>query len=282
VNRSIYGVDFGSSELYRFFAGAGDGGRALRTGVQGDWACAYDTERDIFYGAEGSSNTTRVIAIDPVTGATDPRANFVGFGLEDIAFDSNDKKIYGVSSSQLIRIDRDTGIGTVVGATANVRGLDYEAISDRLIGIQNSGPSGSATLWTINPATGASTQLTTVPTNQAWEGLAVVPVPAAGVVAVESLPQATASQFLVATPNPSRGIVALEFSLPIAADVSVGVFDVQGRRVRTIESGHRAAGIHQLRWDGKNESGAMSASGIYFARVEYGSHTLISRIVRVE
>jgi flagellar hook assembly protein FlgD len=76
--------------------------------------------------------------------------------------------------------------------------------------------------------------------------------------------------------------VALQYSLPIPADVKVAVFDVQGRLVRSLDSGHREAGPHRLQWDGKNEHGNAAATGIYFARVEYGSRALISRIVRVE
>jgi FlgD Ig-like domain len=282
ANESIYGVDFGSSQLYRFFPGSGDGGRVGITGLFGDWGCAYDTERDVFYGTTGSGNTTRLISFDPYGGSADPRPSMIGFGIEDIAFDSANKNVYAVSGSQLIRIDRDTGIGTVVGATANVRGLDYEKLSDRLIGIQNSGPGGSATLWSINPGTGASTMITTVPTNQAWEGLSVVPLPATGVVGVEGTPGETSAEFLTTVPNPSHHSVALQYSLPIPADVKVAVFDVQGRLVRSLDSGHREAGPHRLQWDGKNEHGNAAATGIYFARVEYGSRALISRIVRVE
>jgi hypothetical protein len=283
ANQTIYGIDFGSSQMYRFFAGSGGAAsRATITGAMSDWACAYDTERDVFYGAPEFTGGPRLMAIDPVSGATDPRPSVVGFSIRDMAFDSNDKKLYAVSGGQLIRIDRDTGVGTAVGATADVSGLDYEALSDRLIGIQNSGPGGSATMWSINPATGAATQITTVPTNQAWEGLAVVPVPPAGsVVAVESGDSAP-SAFLTASPNPSRAAVSLRFSLPVGAAVSAGVFDVQGRRVRTLESRRFQAGSHTLRWDGMDDEGQPAASGVYFARVEYGSHALVSRIVRVE
>ncbi|NOT33037.1 MAG: T9SS type A sorting domain-containing protein [Candidatus Eisenbacteria bacterium] len=283
ANQSVYGLDFGSSQLYRFHALSGIGGRATITGAFNSWACAYDTERDVLYGAiEISGTQARLVAIDPNSGAVDPRPSRVGFGVTDLAFNSTDKNLYGASGVQLIRIDRDTGVGTLVGPTPAVTGIDFDPGTNRLIGIQNSGPAGSATMWSINPATGAGTTITTVPKNIAWEGLAVVPLPAQGAVAVESEATPPPSPFLSAAPNPSRGPVTLQFALPRDANVSAGVFDVEGRRIRAIETGRRAAGRNSLSWDGRDDNGRSVTSGVYFARVEYGSQTLISRIVRIE
>lgn len=281
INQTIYGVDYGSSQLYRFYAGSGDGGRVGLTGSFGQWGFAYDTERDVFYGEISFGGNGRVVAIDPATCAVDPRPNTMGFDVRDMAFDPVDHKLYGVAGTQLIRIDRDTGVGTLVGTTAGVSGLDYDALSNRLIAIQNSGPAGSATMWSIDPATGASSTITTVPTNQAWEGLAVVPVPATGTVSVDA-PSVNAAVFLVASPNPTRRGVGLSFTLPLAARIEAGIFDVQGRRVRALASGWKAAGPHGLSWDGLDDGGRNTASGVYFARVEYGTRSLIARFVKVE
>lgn len=272
ANQTIYGLDYNTSQLFRFFPGSGAGGRVGLTGVHSSWACAYDAERDVLYGTQGQ----RLFAIDPVSGVTDPRPGLIGFDLEDIAYDSIDHHVYGVSGTQLIRVDRDTGLGTVVGPTVSVGGIDYEPISNRLIGHGQV----TTTLWSIDPASGAATSIGTLASSVSWEGLAVVPVPAAGTVAVE--PAASMrSAFLSGSPNPSRGSVALAFDLPVAADTRVGVFDVQGRLVRDLGSGRRAAGPHHLAWDGRSDAGAPVAGGVYFARVEYGTHTLVSRIVRV-
>ncbi|NOT32720.1 MAG: hypothetical protein HOP12_00975 [Candidatus Eisenbacteria bacterium] len=282
VNQTVYGMDFGSSEIFRFTPSTGAGSRALRSGVENSWAFAYDTDRDVFYGATEFSGGPRLIAIDPVTGVSDPRPGVIGFGLQDIAFNSLDKKVYGVSGAQLIRIDRDTGVGQVVGPTQGVSGLDFDAVSARLIGIQNSAPGGGANLWSIDPSTGSSSLIANVPTNSGWEGLAVVPVAAAGVVAVSDAPSAESSQFLTAWPNPSREAVTLRFSLPIDAQVTASVFDVQGRLVRSLDSRRLQAGPHRLEWDGRGEDGKRVAAGVYFARAEFGSNALITRVVRID
>jgi flagellar hook assembly protein FlgD len=50
--------------------------------------------------------------------------------------------------------------------------------------------------------------------------------------------------------------------------VSLRVFDVSGREVRTIVDGDLAAGSHTARWDGKNADGVAVGSGVYVYRLE--------------
>lgn len=68
-------------------------------------------------------------------------------------------------------------------------------------------------------------------------------------------------------PNPFNPATTIEFSLARDAKVTLVIFDVSGRRVRTLISGVvTEAGIHKVDWDGKNENGKQLASGVYFAR----------------
>lgn len=71
------------------------------------------------------------------------------------------------------------------------------------------------------------------------------------------------------SPNPSRAATAIRFSIP-SASVRVGltILDASGRRIRTLLDAPRAAGIHEIVWDGRNEGGLEVAGGIYFALVE--------------
>jgi hypothetical protein len=73
--------------------------------------------------------------------------------------------------------------------------------------------------------------------------------------------------FRGAYPNPFNPEVTLAFELDRARRVSVKVYDVAGRLVRTLVDGHRSAGPHRVVWDGLDSSGRMGASGVYFVRV---------------
>lgn len=72
---------------------------------------------------------------------------------------------------------------------------------------------------------------------------------------------------LAAFPNPFNPTTRLAFVLPQAGPVEVAVHDLLGRRVRTLLQGERAAGRHALNWDGHDDGGRESASGLYFVRV---------------
>ena len=71
-------------------------------------------------------------------------------------------------------------------------------------------------------------------------------------------------------PNPAHGATSLRFGLPSNARVSLTIFDVSGRLVRSLANGAYGAGEHAMSWDLRNESGSTVGGGIYFARLEAG------------
>jgi hypothetical protein len=82
-------------------------------------------------------------------------------------------------------------------------------------------------------------------------------------------------------PNPLRGSTTLRLALPREAQVSLAVYDQQGRRVRTLVAGARSAGEHPVTWDGRDDGGRGVASGIYFVRCEVDGRTLTRRIAAI-
>jgi hypothetical protein len=69
-------------------------------------------------------------------------------------------------------------------------------------------------------------------------------------------------------PNPAPGAVDVRFSTPSRGPVTVAVYDVAGRRVRTLLDGVLAAGTHVRVWDGRTDDGAHAANGVYFVRLQ--------------
>ncbi|HET9327475.1 MAG TPA: FlgD immunoglobulin-like domain containing protein [Candidatus Eisenbacteria bacterium] len=82
-------------------------------------------------------------------------------------------------------------------------------------------------------------------------------------------------------PTPSRSIAFLAYDLPTAGRVSIAVYDVAGRLVRSIVSQTRPAGRHVASWDGRSSSGQPVSPGVYLARLEREGHALNRRIVLV-
>jgi flagellar hook assembly protein FlgD len=80
-------------------------------------------------------------------------------------------------------------------------------------------------------------------------------------------------------PNPFNPSTTLHFGLPGAAEVTIDIFDVQGRRVRTLaENENFPAGEHQIRWQGRDDRGRVVNSGVYLYRVRAGEHQSLGRM----
>jgi subtilisin-like proprotein convertase family protein len=96
-------------------------------------------------------------------------------------------------------------------------------------------------------------------------------------------PVAAAFELRPAVPNPFASATQIRFSVPgRGADVLLEVFDLGGRRVRTLASGFHAPGGHAVTWNGENDSGARVGSGIYFYRLETQDFRSTRKVVRVE
>ncbi|MFN8179667.1 MAG: galactose oxidase-like domain-containing protein [bacterium] len=85
-------------------------------------------------------------------------------------------------------------------------------------------------------------------------------------------------------PNPAREGVVMRLDVPVenAGWAEVKVYDVTGRRVRSLFSGGVAPGRHDVAWDLRDESDRRVASGVYFARMELAEKSEMRRIVVVK
>jgi photosystem II stability/assembly factor-like uncharacterized protein len=91
-------------------------------------------------------------------------------------------------------------------------------------------------------------------------------------------PEPAAGIDLAIGPNPFRESTEISFSLGHGSEVSLEIYDLAGRRVRSLESGDMGPGDHRLRWDGRNDAGRRVASGVYFARLATGSGVETKRL----
>ncbi len=71
-------------------------------------------------------------------------------------------------------------------------------------------------------------------------------------------------------PNPFNPTTTVGFALATATDVDLSVYDITGRLITTLASGEFPAGSHAVVWDGRDESGRETASGIYLYSLTVG------------
>jgi flagellar hook assembly protein FlgD len=83
-----------------------------------------------------------------------------------------------------------------------------------------------------------------------------------------------------AYPNPFTQRTGLEIPMTRTGDVRVAIYDVRGRRVRTLERDLAPVGNAVIVWDGRDETGADLPAGLYFARSSGAGRDLGMRIVK--
>ena len=79
-------------------------------------------------------------------------------------------------------------------------------------------------------------------------------------------------------PNPfvisNSGITSIRFTLAQPQDVSVRIFDMLGKEVRSLVNGQTfAGGSNQINWDGRDNTGSLVASGAYYYQLSAGENT---------
>ena len=88
---------------------------------------------------------------------------------------------------------------------------------------------------------------------------------------------------LRAYPNPFNPQTTFSFSLQSSERVHLAIYDMAGRRVRTLFGGtDLGAGDHQANWNGKDQYGQSSAAGVYIFRLEAGDFSTSQRILLVK
>ena len=82
-------------------------------------------------------------------------------------------------------------------------------------------------------------------------------------------------------PNPFATQTEISFSLPAGRNAELMIFDAAGRKVCNIYSGPIGEGSNHFVWDGRDSRGRNVPSGVYFCKLNLGSFSLKTKIVKV-
>ena len=88
-------------------------------------------------------------------------------------------------------------------------------------------------------------------------------------------------QLHAGVPNPTRATVEIRFDLLSRERVQLLVYDLNGRRVRSLLDGLVGPGHHQVIWDGKDSAGRQVSAGVYFLHIKAGEQQASRKMVRV-
>ena len=97
----------------------------------------------------------------------------------------------------------------------------------------------------------------------------------------------TETKLLANYPNPFNPETWIPYRLAEDAFVTLTIYDLSGRLVRTLEVGHRIASVYENRskaiyWDGRNGLGERVASGVYFYNLSTGNYSATRKMLVVK
>jgi len=87
------------------------------------------------------------------------------------------------------------------------------------------------------------------------------------------------TELLPNRPNPFNPATELRYRLAREGHVTLTVFDLSGRRVRTLVDGVQTAGAHVATWDGRDATGRLVPAGVYFGRLRTDDAERVQRLV---
>ena len=80
-------------------------------------------------------------------------------------------------------------------------------------------------------------------------------------------------------PNPFNSSTTIRYRLAEPGRVRLEIFDVQGRKVKTLADSYAGQGIYQVEWDGMDASGKPVATGVYLVRLQKGTASLVHKML---
>ena len=83
-------------------------------------------------------------------------------------------------------------------------------------------------------------------------------------------------------PNPFNPATTISYDLPNDDMVSITIYDMMGREVRTLVSASQTAGRKSIRWEGTNNAARQVAAGIYLCVIQTPQYFKTNKIIMLK
>lgn len=80
-------------------------------------------------------------------------------------------------------------------------------------------------------------------------------------------------------PNPFNPSTTIRFSLPVASQVELAIFNLVGQKVATLMNTQKSAGAYSVVWDSKMDNGRQATSGVYIYRLKTESFVTSKKLM---
>jgi hypothetical protein len=83
-------------------------------------------------------------------------------------------------------------------------------------------------------------------------------------------------------PNPFNPTTTLKYDLPEDAMVNITIYDIMGRRIKTLVNGPKSAGYRSVIWDATNDYGKPVSAGLYLYTIQAGEFRQTKKMVMLK
>ncbi|MFO7446229.1 MAG: T9SS type A sorting domain-containing protein, partial [Ignavibacteriaceae bacterium] len=83
-------------------------------------------------------------------------------------------------------------------------------------------------------------------------------------------------------PNPFNPTTSINFSLPSEGDVSLVIYNILGKRIKTLVDEYKTAGRYNVSWNGRDDNGNSVSSGIYFYSLRSSGLSTVKKMIMLK
>jgi hypothetical protein len=144
----------------------------------------------------------------------------------------------------------------------------------------------SITVRVPEPPVGLETKSITVRLHPLgrWQGIAYLDL-----LEITAIPTGVEDEFLPVThnlfqnyPNPFNPSTIISYAIPNVSYVSLKIYDMLGREVKTLVNSEQNIGTHSVQWNGDNNYGNKVSSGIYLYKIVAGNFIMTKKMLLLE
>lgn len=82
-------------------------------------------------------------------------------------------------------------------------------------------------------------------------------------------------------PNPFNSLTSFKYEIPAATYVTIEVYNVLGKKVKTLVDAFKEPGIYTVFWDGRDDAGQNVVSGVYFYHMATANYNMTHKMIVV-
>jgi len=218
------------------------------------------------------------VSLGAPTEASPAVADLDGDGALEVLIGAEDRRLHAFRANGMPVSGFPIEIGAEARSTPAIWDVDGDGASDIFL----TGWDGKVYAWRYPGSFSSAGMAWPMFRHDNWNtGVATFPV----LTAVDPLPAPEHGPTARASlrqnrPNPFNPVTVIGFTVPGAAPlpVTLRVYTVDGRLVRTLVSRDLDPGHHEVRWDGRGDSGASLGTGVYLYRATIGTSSFARKM----